>query len=229
MQLSVRDVAEALRLPPSTVYRWLRAHDVPGTRVLDEFRFNRLDLLEWSFQRGIAIHEDLFLVDEDLPASATPVADAFARGGARTVAGGPLGPDVARGVAEALPELDEAAAAYLLDPLRAGRAPAWQPVPGGALALPRARSPIITRQPDPAIVILYPGRGAAFPATFGPELIRVWIWIFAPAPAVHLFLLERLGRMLFCQKLADVLVAQPGRERMLAEIALREEAGSGKA
>lgn len=224
MQLSVRDVAEALRLPPSTVYRWLQAHEVPGTRVLDEYRFNRLDVLEWSLQRGIAIHEDLFLDDDDVPVSRTPVADAFSRGGTRTVSGGPLGPEIARSVEKAVPELDATLADYLLSPLRAGRAPAWQPAPPGAIALPQARRPIVCRQADPLIAVLYPERGAVFPAVFGPELIRAWIWILAPSPAAHLFLLERLGRMLFCQNLGELLVSQQGRERMLAEIALREEA-----
>ncbi|MBM3267675.1 MAG: helix-turn-helix domain-containing protein [Candidatus Sericytochromatia bacterium] len=224
MQLSVRDLAEALGLPSATVYRWLKTRGLPGVTVQDEVRFNRVDVLEWSLRRGFGLVRDLFAGEDEDQHMTAPVAEALARGGTRPIPGGPLGPEVADSLAAALPEVPAAHLASLLPALRAGRAPGWQPVPQGPVIIPRPRHPLVCPLSAPSLVVVYPSRGVALPASFGPELIRAWIWILSPTPRAHLALLERLGRMLIRQGLADLLAAQVSPERLHAEIAFREEA-----
>ncbi|NLF59173.1 MAG: helix-turn-helix domain-containing protein, partial [Candidatus Hydrogenedens sp.] len=47
MELKIRDVAKLLMVSDKTVYRWVRAGAIPAYRVHDQYRVNRIELLEW--------------------------------------------------------------------------------------------------------------------------------------------------------------------------------------
>jgi excisionase family DNA binding protein len=49
--MTVREVAEWLRIHPTTLYRLLREDKIPGFRIGADWRFNRETVEEWLKQR----------------------------------------------------------------------------------------------------------------------------------------------------------------------------------
>ena len=55
MQLTTRDAARLLGVPEPTVDRWLRTGELQAVRVNDQYRLNRIDLLEFASARGLEV------------------------------------------------------------------------------------------------------------------------------------------------------------------------------
>ena len=69
MQLTVRDVSRFLNVSESTVPRWIKQRGLPSEYVGGQYRFNRVELLEWATANQIKVSVDVFdqLEDEDEP------------------------------------------------------------------------------------------------------------------------------------------------------------------
>ena len=81
MQLSVRDAAAILNIPEKTLYRWISQKSIPATRVGEQYRFNRAELLEWATEQKIQIRPEAFLEPDASPSPLPGVAEALAAGG----------------------------------------------------------------------------------------------------------------------------------------------------
>src|SRR5260370_30671526 len=51
MELSVRDVARAFGVSEPTIHGWVKEDGLPAFVINGHYRFNRVDLLEWSNSR----------------------------------------------------------------------------------------------------------------------------------------------------------------------------------
>ena len=60
MQLTVRDVSKFLNVPESTVTRWIKQRGLPSQHVGGQYRFNRVDLLEWATANQIKVSVEVF-------------------------------------------------------------------------------------------------------------------------------------------------------------------------
>ena len=48
MQLTVRDASKFLKVSEPTVTRWIKQRGLPSRHVGGQYRFNRVELLEWA-------------------------------------------------------------------------------------------------------------------------------------------------------------------------------------
>src|SRR5512133_3089515 len=103
MQLTARDAARLLGVSESTLYRWLKSGELGATRVNDQYRFNRIDLLEFATAKDLEISPGLLaeLGTEDQPLPG--LADAVRAGGVHFDVPGDDKASVLRGVVERLP------------------------------------------------------------------------------------------------------------------------------
>ncbi len=86
MLLSVRDVAEILKVSENTVHQWIAARSLPASQVNGECRFNKVQLLDWATENQIEIPATAF---RTASAAAPRLDDALERGGIiRNVTGG---------------------------------------------------------------------------------------------------------------------------------------------
>ena len=79
MQLTARDAARLLGVSEATLEKWLKGGELPATRVNDQYRLNRIDLLEFAATRNMGISAELLaeLEQTQLPS----LADAIRAGG----------------------------------------------------------------------------------------------------------------------------------------------------
>ena len=70
MQLSVRDVSKFLNVSESTVTRWIKQRGLPSRHVGGQYRFHRVELLEWATANKIRVSLEAF---DELQAEDEPV------------------------------------------------------------------------------------------------------------------------------------------------------------
>ena len=51
--MTVKELAEYLRVHPSTIYKLLRLRELPGFRVASEWRFNSATIDRWLLERNL--------------------------------------------------------------------------------------------------------------------------------------------------------------------------------
>src|SRR3972149_133478 len=73
MQLSVRELATALKVSERTIYQWIKEGSLRAHRVNGQFRFNRSELLEWATERRRDLPPELLHnTDEEAPPAPPP-------------------------------------------------------------------------------------------------------------------------------------------------------------
>jgi PTS system nitrogen regulatory IIA component len=70
MQLTVRDAGKFFKVSEPTVTRWIKQRDLPTRHVGGQYRFNRIELLEWATANRIVVSAEAF---DDLRADDEPV------------------------------------------------------------------------------------------------------------------------------------------------------------
>jgi PTS system nitrogen regulatory IIA component len=214
MQLTVRDASRLLQVPEKTVQRWLKDGEIPFTRVGDQYRFNRVELLEWATARGLPVSPDLFAEDEEERRGQPTLAEALETGG---VFHDVAGTDVAttlRSVVERLRVPHAADREHLLQILLAREAVGSTGV-GNGIAIPHVRNPIVLRVPQASVALCFLAQPVDFDAIDGLP-VHTLFTVVSPTVKSHLHLLSRLA---YC--LRDAAVKAALRDRASADALLR--------
>jgi len=147
MQLTVREVASLLNVSEKTVYRWIKAREIPAYRINEQYRFHRAELLEWATARRIGVSADIFQEEGEGPLPT--LAEALLAGG---IAYRLVATDVKsalRAVVEAMRLPEEVDREQLLQVLLAREALASTAI-GDGVAIPHVRNPIVLHVSRPA-------------------------------------------------------------------------------
>ena len=70
MQLQIRDICKLLNVSERTVYRWIKSGAIPHYKLNEQYRFNRVEILEWATAQKMTVSPEIFAEPEsgDLPA-----------------------------------------------------------------------------------------------------------------------------------------------------------------
>jgi PTS system nitrogen regulatory IIA component len=220
MQLTVREVAGLLKVSEKTVYRWIKAREIPAYRINEQYRFHRAELLEWATARRIGVSADIFREEGEgrLPG----LGDALLAGGivyrlVATDVGSAL-----RAVVEVMRLPDEVDREQLLQVLLAREALASTAI-GDGIAIPHVRNPIVLHVTRPAITLSFLEHPVDFGALDGKP-VHCLFTIVSPTVRAHLTLLSRLAFALRDPGFQRAIRRQALRNEILAELR-RVEAG----
>ncbi len=231
MQLTARDAARLLGVPEATLERWLRSGDLPATRLNDQYRLNRIDLLEFAAARNLEISPELLaeLEQPQLPS----LAEAIRAGGVHPGVPGADKAGVLEAVVQRLP-LPRVADRDLVLRMLLAREALGSTGFGNGVAIPHPRNPIVLRVQQPAVAICYLERPIDFGALDGKP-VHTLVTLVSPSTRAHLHLLALVAAALRDPAVvaalehradADALVAEVARVE--AEIAARRAGGAGK-
>ncbi|MGZ5492414.1 MAG: PTS sugar transporter subunit IIA [Thermoanaerobaculia bacterium] len=151
MRLTVNEAATLLDASSERIYQWIESGDLPASRVNEQFRINRTELLEWATLRDIAVGPAVFHDTGD-EAGAPGLADALAGGGVISGITGTTRPEVLRAVVSHL-ELTSEERAMLLHLLVARDKTAFVSLHDG-VAIPHVRHPIVLAA-QPRLYLFY--------------------------------------------------------------------------
>jgi PTS system nitrogen regulatory IIA component len=211
MQLSVRDAAQLLGVSEKTVYRWARKGEIPFTRVNDQYRFHRVELLEWATARRIPVAPEIYQEPDDI--AAPSLAEALAAGGIfYRLAGDDVG-SVLREVVGHLRLPDEVDREYLYQVLLA-REQLGSTALGDGIAIPHPRNPIVLHVPRPTVTLCFLEHPVDFHALDGKPVDTLFTLV-SPTVRGHLHLLSRLAFCLRDPALRACVAEQAGRDTLL--------------
>lgn len=220
MQLTARDAARLLGVSEATLYRWLKSGELGATRVNEQYRLNRIDLLEFAAARNMDISPELLghLEQPQLPS----LADAIRAGGVHRGLAGADKAEILRAVVERLP-LPRPEDRELLHRVLLAREALGSTGFGNGIAIPHPRNPIVLRIPTPEVAICYLDRPVDFAALDGRP-VHTLVTVVSPSTRTHLHLLALVAASLRDPAVVAALEARAGADDLVREISRVEAA-----
>ena len=221
MQLTVRDAARYLGVPDDTILRWVKRGELPAVLVNDQYRINRIDLLEWGAARKMPVSAEI-LEEPGATAPAQRIADAVRAGGIHYALAGTDAASILRSVAAVLPLPPDADRELVYQMLMAREKLGSTALDNG-IAIPHPRSPIVAHLEKPAVSICFPERPLVFSGGGGKPVHTLCV-LMSPSVKAHLRLLASLAAVLRDPALPARLEARARPEEILVEIERVERA-----
>ncbi len=193
MQLNVREAARLLNLSEKTLYRWVREKKLPASKVHEQYRFNRAELLEWATSQQMQVSPELLREINVAPAPIVALADALRAGGIHDAVSGTDKLTALGAVVRLMPLAEEVDREFLLRLLLARESLASTGL-GGGIALPHVRNPIVMHVSEPLITLC-----------FLQKPVHTLFTIISPSTRAHLNLLARLAFALRQPAFADAV------------------------
>jgi PTS system nitrogen regulatory IIA component len=216
MKLTVDDVTRLFNVSEKTVYRWIKSSELPAYRVNNQYRFNRVDLLEWAAAHRVNVSTGLVGEAPDPEGSELPgLAEALATGGIHYRVGGHDKEAVLREIVGLL-QLPERIERESLFQILLAREEMGSTGIGDGIAIPHARNPIVMNITRPGITLCFLEEPVDFGALDG-RLVQVLFTLITPTIRVHLHLLSRLAFALRAERFRAAIVGHASRETILAE------------
>ncbi len=224
MQLTVREAARYLGVSEETLTRWVKRGELPARSVNDQYRFNRVELLEWAAQRKIPVSAEI-LEEPGWRAAPPRRAEAVRAGGVHRDIPGEDPESVLRAVVERIPLPPGVDRPFLLEMLLA-REKLGSTALGNGVAIPHPRDPIVLRVDRPSVSICYLGRPARF-AALDARPVHTLCVLVAPTVRSHLATLATLAAVLRDPAVPPLLEARAGQDQLVAAVE-RVEAALGE-
>jgi PTS system nitrogen regulatory IIA component len=220
MQLTPRDAARLLGVSEATLDRWLRSGELAATRLDDQYRLNRIDLLEFAASRNLDVSPELLaeLEQPRLPS----LADAIRAGGVHRGIAGADKAAILRAVVERLP-LPAGVDRELLHHVLLAREALGSTGFGNGIAIPHPRNPIVLRVARPAVAVCYLERPVDFAALDGKP-VHTLVTLVTPSTRTHLHLLALVAAALRDPAVVERLERRADVEELVGEVSRVEAA-----
>jgi PTS system nitrogen regulatory IIA component len=215
MQLTIKEVSRLLNVSERTIYRWINKKIIPAYRILDQYRFDRAELLEWVNSRRINVSPEIFSSsggEEETPS----LGEALQRGGIFYRVGGNDKQDVLKEVVGLLRLPEKTDREFLFKVLLAREELASTAV-GGGIAIPHVRNPIVLNICASMIALCFPEKAVDFGAVYGKP-VHALFTLVSPTARVHLQLLSRLAFVLQQKDFKDAILRQRPREEIFSAL-----------
>jgi PTS system nitrogen regulatory IIA component len=216
MQLSVRDAARLFDVSEKTIYRWVEQRRIPASKVNDQVRFNRTELLEWATAHKMHVSPDIVGHADAEKVELPSLVQALESGGIFYRIGGRDKPSVLKGVLDAMKLPADVDRNFLLEVLLAREALGSTGV-GDGIAIPHVRSPIVLHLPRPLIALCF----LEHPIDFGAvdsKPVHALFTLISPTVRAHLHMLSRLSYTLRDPALRELLARQAPPAELMAAI-----------
>ncbi len=224
MQLTVKDICNLLNVSERTVYRWIKSESIPCYKINEQYRFNKVEILEWATAQKISVSPDIFTEPDsgDLPR----LSEAIEAGGIHYRVSGTDKEGVLKSIVAQMRLPAEVDINFLLQVLLA-RESLGSTAIGEGIAIPHPRNPIVLHVPKPIVALCFLETPIDFGALDGIP-VSIIFTLISPTIRSHLHLLSRLSFALKHDEWRRVL-ARPGVREEILDVLKRIEVDFGKA
>jgi nitrogen PTS system EIIA component len=220
MLLTVTAVAKMLQVPEKTVLRWIKKDHLPACMVNEEYRLNRVDLLEWATEQRITLSPEIFAVpleEDKLPL----LSEALSRGGIYFDVPGDDLASALKNVVERLPITPNMDPDFLYQTLLAREALGSTAI-GKGIAIPHVRNPILSQSQEPSVSLCFLKSPIDFKA-LDNKPVHILFTLITPNVKIHLHMLAKLSFVLREQRLMELLNHAPSKDEIIAMVKELEE------
>lgn len=213
MKLVVRDVAALFGVPEKSVYRWISGQKMPAHRINDQYRFNRIELLEWATANRVPLPVEILSAVEQPGFSG--LREALESGGIHYLAQIKDRASLLSGLVGPLPLPDPENRSHLAEVLSARESMGLTGI-GNGVAIPHARNPMVFRVKKPLAALYFFDTPVPFDSRDGLPVHTLFI-IASPTVNGHLNLLSRLSFALQEDGFKTAVSERAGSEKILFE------------
>ena len=213
MNLDIKDAVALMSVSDDTIYRWIRDQGLPGHRVNGQYRFNRVELLEWATAQGVRVSPTMFAAPDASGAMPSTFSAALAAGGIHYGVPGANKHAALAAAIGRMPLPEEMDRDLLLDVMLARESLGSTGI-GDGIAIPHVRNPIVMRIVQPLVTLCFLATPVEFNAVDGKP-VHTLFTIVSPTVKVHLHLLSRLAFALRQPVFANVIARQWSSEVIL--------------
>jgi nitrogen PTS system EIIA component len=214
MELTVKDVVKLFNVTERTVYRWIQSANLPAYKVNEQYRFNRVEMLEWATAQKIPVSPEIF--SEPSGGSLPSLSQAIELGGIHYRVDGRDKKSVLQSIIRLLRLPEEVDVNFLLQVLLARESLGSTGV-GDGIAIPHTRNPIVLHIPKPMVALCFLEHAVDFGALDGKPVTIIFMLI-TPTVRSHLHLLSRLAYGLKNDEWAGLLKQPASREEIIAAL-----------
>jgi PTS system nitrogen regulatory IIA component len=222
VNLSVRQTARLLGVSEKTIYRWIKQQSIPAYRVQEQYRFSRVEVLEWATSRRLNVSSAILEEPEAAGRPVPSLVEALGTGGVHYRVSGVDKASALEELVQLLRLPAEVDRAFLLRVLLAREAIAPTAV-GDGIAIPHVRNPVVLHIDRPAIALGFLDRPIEYGALDGLPVHTLFL-IISPTTRAHLHLMGELSFVLRDRGVRKALRGQEPRQAILAQVRRAEEA-----
>lgn len=215
MQLTVRDVSRFLNVSERTIYRWINQGTIPAYRILDQYRFNRAELLEWATVRRIKVSQEIFNESEPCTVELPTFLECMETGGIYYNIKGTDIESALRNVVNLMHLAPNVDRALLLQILLAREVLASTGI-GDGIAIPHVRNPIVMNIPYSMVTLCFLEKPVNFGALDG-QPVHCLFTVVSQTVRVHLHLLSKLAFFLKDPAFKTVVLSHEPPEQIFRE------------
>jgi nitrogen PTS system EIIA component len=222
--IKTAEIARLLAIPEKKVISWIKKDGLRASMIDDQYRINRVDLLEWATEHGIKVPPELFSSHPN-EMQFPLLSKALEAGGVHCGVPGTDKITVLTNVVHLLPLPPQIDPEFVLQVLMAREALGTTAV-GDGIAIPHVRNPILLNIALPAITLCFLDEPIDFNAVDGNP-VHILFTLTSPTVQSHLHLLSKLAYVLRDERFKEILRRQcdpPGILDMVKTI----EAGLGR-
>jgi PTS system nitrogen regulatory IIA component len=224
MMINVKEVAKLLNVTEKKVYRLIAQNSVPYYKIGEEYRFNRVELLEWATKMGIKVSTETFEESDKNHASNTTFLDALKAGSINYNVGGNNPESVLRNVVKTFRLPENVDPEFLLQVLLAREKMGSTGI-GEGIAIPHVRNPVVLNGSKAIISLCFLEHPIDFSSADGLPVTTLFT-IVSPAVRVHLQLLSHLGLVLQNPGFKAAIQSKASRESILRALEIAEHSST---
>lgn len=214
MDLSAREAGDILGISERAMCRMARRGDIPATRLRDQYRFNRAELLEWVLSRNLNPPPALLQDHQDSAAEPLPsLTKALRTGGIHYEVVAWDRTSALRALVGLLPLPASVDREALLSLFRAREELASTGL-GEGIAIPHVRNPLVLRVEQPLVMLCFLTEPVDFQALDGKPVFALFSLV-TPTVRAHLHLLSRLAYTLQDWQVRDAVNRRASPEELL--------------
>ncbi|NGX42358.1 MAG: Nitrogen regulatory protein [Chlamydiae bacterium] len=229
MDLKIKDVADLLNVPETTIEQWLMDGKIPAYRINDQYLFNRCEIEDWVLKKKIGKNNGPSSFEKQQKETTGLPADKAVRGGSKQfslyraihkggvfqeVPGSTKKEVIKATVSRIASELDmdaEVVADLLLE-----RERLQSTALNNGIGLPHTRDCLLTTNQD-VVTIVFPKNPIPYDALDG-EPVHTLFFLFACEDKNHLHLLAKIAHFTSQQKTQELLRLKPSKQNLLEYI-----------
>ncbi|ACM20063.1 helix-turn-helix transcriptional regulator, MerR family, PTSIIA domain-containing [Geotalea daltonii FRC-32] len=220
MLLTVSQAAKLLHVPEKTVLRWIKKDQISACTVNEEYRLNRVDLLELATEQRLNLSPEIFAEPEEPDIHLPHLSQVLKAGGTHHDIQGKTKDEVLKNIISLLKFPPQADRDYILQVLMAREALGTTAI-GDGIAIPHVRNPILLHVNAAMITLCFLTNPIDFKAIDNKPVDTIFLLI-SPTVKVHLHLLSKLAYILRDQRFKAVLQRQGPQSEIIAAVKLIE-------
>ncbi|MDX9703578.1 MAG: PTS sugar transporter subunit IIA [Candidatus Auribacterota bacterium] len=216
MQLSVKDLSKLLNVTERTIYRWIKHQSIPVYRIHDQYRFNRVEILDWATTHKMNISHKILQDASQENLRKFSIAETIKKGGIHYRVEGKDKKSLLRSVVGFLNLPDDVDKDTLLNAMLV-REELGSTGFGDGIAIPHARYPVVTHIPNAIVSVCFLEKPVDYGAIDGKP-VHCLFTIVSPTVRSHLNILSRLAFILKDINVKNAILKEESREVILNEI-----------